>query len=318
MWNGRPADSIRRMTSGRTATTALHLLLVWAVTVAAVPALGFALAAAAWGGGSGAAAVVLALGVPPVVGLLAVAAVPARAVVPLCGTARGRFGWAAAVFLLGTPGVLAGLAAYHAGVDLGGAGSRVALTGLPYAVAAAFFVPGRWVRAGAVAALAAGVAYGGFAGPAQARQRQHEAEVARYREYAQVQYLGAAPPGMTVARVRVGPAFGVEYRGVREDEFSLASLTVRPPSAPRARCPEPPEKGTTCTADARGGIRMVRPIPGGRPQITLIRRYRGREVEVSSQTLAEPGLRRLLDTLRPLSDAELERLMRQNRIDGGF
>ncbi|MFH9011990.1 hypothetical protein ACH4C6_11475 [Streptomyces sp. NPDC017943] len=307
------------MTSGdRGATAALHLLLVWGVAVAAVPALGLALAAAAWGGGGGAAAVVLAVGVPAAVALLAAAAVPAGAVVPLCRTARGRLGWAAAVFLLGTPGVLAGLAAYHAGVDLGGAGTRVALTGLPYAVAAAFFVPDRWVRAGAVAALAAGVAYGGFAGPAQARQRQHEAEVARYREYEDVQYLGAAPPGMRVERVRVGPAFGVEYRGVREDGLSLVTLTVRSPWAPRARCPELPEEGSTCTADAQGGIRRIRPIPGGRPEITLVRRYRGREAEVSSQTLGEPGLRRLLDTLRPLSDAELERLMRQDRVDGGF
>ncbi|MEG8274990.1 hypothetical protein [Streptomyces sp. AHA2] len=288
------------------------------MAVAAVPALGFALLAALWGGGSGAVAVVLAVGAPAAVGLLAVVGVPARSVVPLCGTARGRLGWAAAVFLLGTSGVAAGLLAYRAGVDLGGAGSRVALTGVPYAVAAALFVPGRWVRRGAVTALAAGVAYGGFAGPAQARQRRHEAEIARYREYAQVQYLGAAPPGMTVARVRVGAAFGVEYRGVRPDEFSLASLTVRSPSAPRARCPEPPDEDLACTVDARGGIRTVRRIPGGTAEITLIRRYRGMEAEVSSQTLDEPGLRRLLDTLRPLPDAELERLMREDRIDSGF
>ncbi|MFC7844891.1 hypothetical protein [Streptomyces sp. NPDC057382] len=306
------------MANGRGATTALHLVLVWAVAVVVVPALGFALLAAAWGGGGGAASVVLVVGAPAAVGLLALAGVPARTVVPLCATARGRFGWATAVFLLGTSGVVAGLAAYRADVDLGGAGGRVVLTGVPYAVAAALFVPGRWARLGAVTALAAAVAYGGFAGPAQARQRQHEAQIARYREYAEVQYLGAAPPGMTVARIRVGPAFGVEYRGVREDAFSLASLTVHSASAPRARCPEPPEKGLTCGADPGGGIRTVRRVPGGAAEITLTRRYRGAEAAVSSQTLAEPGLRRLLDTLRPLSDAELERLMREDRIDDGF
>ncbi|MFC5674322.1 hypothetical protein [Streptomyces incanus] len=152
------------MTSGRGALTALHLFLVWATMTAAVPPLGFGLLVTAWGGGTGAAAPILALGVPLTVGLLATAGIPAQTVVPLCGSVPQRLGWAVLVFVLGTLGVLAGLAAYAGGVDLGSASTRIALTGAPYAVAAAFFVPGRWVRLGAVGALAAGVAYGGFVG----------------------------------------------------------------------------------------------------------------------------------------------------------
>lgn len=152
----RRAGRLRGMTSGRGTLTALHLLLVWVTMTAAMPVLGFELVVTAWGGGAGAAVPVLALGVPLMVGLLAIAGIPAKTVVPLCGSVRRRIGWAAVVFALGTLGVLAGLAVYGGEVDLS-AGTRVVLTGVPYAVAAAFFVPSRWVRLGAVAVLAAGV-----------------------------------------------------------------------------------------------------------------------------------------------------------------
>ncbi|UQA92574.1 hypothetical protein [Streptomyces halobius] len=193
------------MNSGRRALTALHLFLVWALMAAVVPTLGFRLVLSDWGGGAGVTVPVFALGVPLTGGLLATAGLPARTVVPLCGSAPQRLGWAVLVFVLGTLGVLAGLAAYGGDVDLGSANTRIALTGVPYAVAAAFFVPSRWVRLGALVALAAAVAYGGFVGPAQARQRRHEAEVARYREKSELLYLGAAPPGMQVSRAEVGP-----------------------------------------------------------------------------------------------------------------
>ncbi|MEU8703093.1 hypothetical protein AB0C61_36665 [Streptomyces sp. NPDC048680] len=232
------------MTSGRGTLTALHLFLVWAAMAVTVPTLGFGLLVSAWGGGAGAALPVLVLGMPLVVGLLVTTGIPVRAVVPQCESLPRRLGWAAVVFFLGTLGVLAGLAAYGGDVDLGSAGTRFALTGVPYAVAAAFFVPGRWVRPGAVAALAAAVAYGGFVGPAQSKQRLHDTEVARYREHAELLYLGAVPDGMEVSRRHLGDA----------------------------------------------------------------------EAEVTSQTLGEPGLRRLLDTLHPLSDAELAELMREEEI----
>ncbi|WP_327128828.1 hypothetical protein [Streptomyces sp. NBC_01727] len=91
---------------------------------------------------------VLALGVPLMARLLAISGIPARTVVPLCGSVGRRLGWAAVVFALGTLGVLAGLAAYGGDVDLGSAGTRVALTGVPYAVAVAFFVPSRGYGSG--------------------------------------------------------------------------------------------------------------------------------------------------------------------------
>jgi hypothetical protein len=304
------------MTSGRRALTALHLFLVWATMAAAMPTLGFGVLVTAWGGGAGAAALLFVVGVPLTVGLLAVAGIPARTVVPLCGSVPQRLGWAALVFVLGTLGVLAGLAVYGGDVDLGSASTRIALTGVPYAVAAAFFVPSRWVRLGAVGALAAGVAYGGFVGPAQSQQRRHEGEVARYREHSELLYLGAAPPGMRVSHAEAAPAyFSVEYRAVREDKFAYVALTVRSPLTPTLLCPELVEKGVTCTVDAHGEMRTVRDFPGGSRAVTLTCRHRNAEAEVTSQTLDEPGVRHLLKTLHPLSDTELEKLMREKKID---
>ncbi|WP_433446905.1 hypothetical protein ACQPXS_03855 [Streptomyces sp. CA-142005] len=308
------------MTSGRGALTVLHLFLVWATMAAAMPALGFELVVTAWGGGGGAVVPVLAFGVPLMVGLLALAGIPAKSVVPLCGSVRGRLGWAALVFVLGTLGVLAGLDAYGGHVDLGSAGTRVALTGVPYAVAAALCVPGRWVRLGAVAVLAAGVGYGGFIGPAQARQHRHAAEIARYREHPELLYLGAAPPGMRVSRAVVGPAyFSVEYHSVREGyELGYVGLVVRPPLTQTPRCPAPAEKDATCTVDVHGEMRMIRRLPGGTRDITLTRHHHDAEVEVTSQSLGEPGLRHLLNTLHPLSNTELETLMREKAIVQGY
>ncbi|MFV5997973.1 hypothetical protein ACNPQM_37765 [Streptomyces sp. NPDC056231] len=305
------------MASGRGALTALHLFLVWATMAAVVPALGFGLVVTAWGGGAGATVPIFALGVPLMVGVLATAGVPVRTVVPLCGSVPQRLGWAVLVFVLGTLGILAGLAAYGENVVLGSASTRILLTGVPYAVAAAFFVPSRWVRLGTLAVLAAGVAYGGFIGPAQAHQRQDEAEVARYREHPELLYLGAAPPGMQVSHAEVGRAsFGVDYRSVREGyELGYVGLTVRPPLTPAPRCAELAEKGVACTVDAHGEMLMVRDFPGGGRAVTLIRRHRNAEVEVTSQTLDEAGLRHLLNTLHPLSDTELEKLMREKKID---
>jgi hypothetical protein len=285
--------------------------------VAVVPTLGFGLVVSAWGGGAGATVPVFALGVPLAVCLLAMAGLPARTVVPLCDSVPRRLGWAVLVFILGTLGVLAGLAAYSGDVGLGSAGTRVALTGAPYAVVAAFFVPSRWVRLGALAVLAAGVVYGGFVGPAQTQRRQHEAEIARYREKPELLYLGDAPPGMHVSHAEVGPAsFVVDYRPVREGyELGYVGLVVRSPLTPTLRCPEFVAKNETCTVDARGEMVIVHDIPGGIREVALTRRRRNAEVEVTSQTLDEPGLRRLLKTLHPVSDTELEELMREKKID---
>ncbi|MFI9810164.1 hypothetical protein ACIHEJ_38725 [Streptomyces sp. NPDC052301] len=305
------------MNSGRGTLTALHLFLVWAMTATMVPTLGFELVASAWGGGAKATVPVLALGVPLAVVLLGMAGIPVKTLVPLCGSAPRRLGWAVLVFVLGTLGVLAGLAAYSGGVDLGSATTRIALTGAPYAVAAALFVPSRWVRLGALAVPAAAVAYGGFVGPAHAQHRRHEAQVARYRERPELLYLGTAPPGMQISRAEVGPAsFAVDYRSVREGyETGYVGLVVRPPVTPGPRCPEPVEMGVTCTVDAHGEMVTVRDFPGGAREVTLTRRQRNAEVEVTSQSIDELGLRRLLDTLHPLSDTELEELMRDKKID---
>lgn len=311
------AGKLHGMHSGRRALTALHLFLVWALTAAVVPTLGYGLVLSNWGGGAGAAVPVFALGVPLTVGLLATAGLPARTVVPLCGSASQRLGWAVLVFVLGTLGVLGGLAAYFGEVELGSAGIRIALTGVPYAVAAALFVPGRWVRLGALTVLASAAAYGGYIGPAQAQQRQHEAEVARYREKPELLYLGAAPPGMQVSRAEVGPAsFSVEYLPVRAGyEVGYVGLTVSPPLTPALRCPEPADTRMTCAVDAHGEMRIVRGLTGGSREVTLVRRLGNAEAQVTSQTLDEPGLRDLLRTLRPLSDTELEKLMREKKIN---
>ncbi|MEU8031265.1 hypothetical protein AB0C13_21935 [Streptomyces sp. NPDC049099] len=130
-------------------------------------------------------------------------------------------------------------------------------------------------------------------------------------------YLGDAPPGTRVSRAEVGPAsFVVEYRPVREGyEVGYVGLVVRSPSTWTPRCPEPPDKGVTCTVDAHGEMVTVRDFRGGAREVTLARRHRNAEIEVTSQTLDEPGLRRFLNTLHPLSDTELGQLMREKKID---
>jgi hypothetical protein len=78
------------------------------------------------------------------------------------------------------------------------------------------------------------------------------------------------------------------------------------------------EKHMTCTVDVHGEMRVIRRLSGGTRDITLIRRHHGMEVEVTSQSLDEPGLRRLLNTLHRLSNTELERLMREKAIAQGY
>ncbi|MFG2422731.1 hypothetical protein ACGFWD_27260 [Streptomyces sp. NPDC048448] len=73
------------------------------------------------------------------------------------------------------------------------------------------------------------------------------------------------------------------------------------------------EKSVTCTVDVHGEMRMIRRLPGGTRDVTLTRHHDA-EVEVTSQSFDEPGLRRLLNTLHPLSNTELERLMREKVI----
>ncbi len=122
-----------------------------------------------------------------------------------------------------------------------------------------------------------------------------------------------------MSRAVVGPAyFSVDYRPAQPDESGYVGLTVRAPLTPTLRCPEFLAKDETCTVDGHGEMRMIDSLPGGIRDITLIRRHRDAEVQVSSQSLDEPGLRRLLNTLHPLSDAELERLMREKMITQGF
>ncbi|GAA4836489.1 hypothetical protein GCM10023235_09240 [Kitasatospora terrestris] len=282
---------------------------------AAVPALGFGLVLAAWGGGAVAALLVLALGVAAAVGLLVAAYLPLRGTAPRYDTTTGILGRALPVFALGTFGVLAGVAAYTSHVDLGSADTRIALTGAPYAFAAAFFVPSRPVRLGAAAVLAAAVAYGGLVVLPHVDQRRYEAEVARYRQHQELLYAGDAPPGMEILRAAAGGDFRIEYRPVGEyDLRRQVSLTVRHPPTPTLRCP-PPVDGATCAEESNGDLRKVARDPSGSVQVTLTRRHRDVQVDVTARTPDdEPRLRRLLDTLHPLSDGELEELVRQEKI----
>lgn len=154
------------MTTGRGPRIALHLFLVWVTMTPLVSMLGFAFLLAAWAGGTAATVLVLALGAPLAIGLLTLTGLPVADLCPMCGSASQRWGWAVLVFVLGTLGFLAGVAAYAQHVDLGSAGTRIALTGVPYVVVAALFVPSRPVRLGALASLVGAVVYAATAVPA--------------------------------------------------------------------------------------------------------------------------------------------------------
>ncbi|MFF7144281.1 hypothetical protein ACFZB5_24075 [Streptomyces nodosus] len=118
---------------------------------------------------------------------------------------------------------------------------------------------------------------------------------------------------MRAARAEVGPgSFSVEYHSVQQDAY--VALTVRSPLTPKLQCAEFVGKDATCTVDGHGEMRTVRGFPGGNRDITLTRRLHSTEAEVTSRMVDEPGLRHLLDTLHPLSDAELERLMQEKVI----
>lgn len=164
--------------------------------------------------------------------------------------------------------------------------------------------------------LVCGVGYGVFVGPALAEQRQEEAESARYRQNPELLYLGDSPQGMEISRVRVGPnLFSVDYTPVRAGyDLGHVGLWVNHSITPALQCPEPAQKEVTCTVNTHGEMRTVISFPGGRG-ITLVRRHGDVEVTVTSESLEETGLRRFLTTLHPLSDAELDELMREKKIE---
>ncbi|MEU3527699.1 hypothetical protein AB0E62_28160 [Streptomyces sp. NPDC038707] len=68
----------------------------------------------------------------------------------------------------------------------------------------------------------------------------------------------------------------------------------------------------------RGEMRMLRPLPDGGHHVTLTGRHGTAEAQITSRTLDEPALRHLLDTLHPVSDAELECLMEEKAIVRGI
>ncbi|QNP71905.1 hypothetical protein IAG44_22485 [Streptomyces roseirectus] len=297
------------MTSGRVPQVVRHLLLVWVAMAVVGPVVGVGVFMAGWGGGGGAALVVAGVGVPVVVGLLVVLA-PEGDVVPWCGSRGGRVGWAVTVFLVGTAGVAAGVGAYGGDVDLGGPAMRVALVGVPYAVVAAFFVPGRWVRAAGVGVLAAGVAYGGFVGPAQARERERAAEVAAYREHPEVLYVIDTPPGMRMVRATIGVYVSFEYHSLDGSTPGYVGLTVRSPLSQPVNCAVFTDARDRCTREADGDVRVAR----GDGTRSLFRRHLGAEAEISSRTLDDAALNKLLGTLHPVSDGELDAMMREGVI----
>ena len=126
---------------------------------------------------------------------------------------------------------------------------------------------------------------------------------------------------MRVSQAVVGHGqFSVDYRPIEPDQSGYVSLTVRSPNTPntpKATCALLVQKDVTCTVDEHGEIRVASSLPHDGHHIRLIREHRGAEVEASSQSLAEPGLRHLLNTLHPLSDEELENMMREKTITQG-
>ncbi|MCX4824126.1 hypothetical protein OG883_30520 [Streptomyces sp. NBC_01142] len=297
------------------ALTAGHLLLVWFFGSAVAPALGFAIVGAGWGGGMPAALITLLVGGPVAVAALAALGRLARGMVPLCATTGGLIGWAVTVFAGGTLGAIAGAAAWTTEeFGRGSAEVLIPLSGIPYALTAAFFVPGRAVRLTSAAALAGTLAFAAYT-LHQARERDTLNELLAGDPLSREQRLLIDPPGDYEFEEDSGTLGPTDFRV----HFTAGGGQGASPGFPYqvterrdGDCPEDLPGRISCE-DVGDGFTVVTQRHDDGDVWSYVHLRRG-GLLLAARTapgLGVPELRAALAAARPATDDELLRVLRE-------
>ncbi|WP_424216934.1 hypothetical protein ACN20G_33095 (plasmid) [Streptomyces sp. BI20] len=298
--------------SGR--AVAVHLAAVWVLGCVLTGAETILLLASLFGDDLGVVVAVALLALCAGVALTAWLGSAARSHVPFTRGVRGLWTWAVLVHVAGAAAAFGAVLLDRAAARSGGSGpSHLLVGGTACALVAAFFVPRTRVRTSALAltaVLAAGV---GWSAWTASRPPTLDAWLTSHRVDRALARIGEAPPGHT-AHVRGASedAFGVEYTS--DGGGPGFSLRVEREGHDTRRadargCPVPLGDPVRCVDDGEG--RLLITYGGGGAPVRELRLRRAGLVHVVS--LREPAAlgpaRRVLATLRPATDAELEPLL---------
>ncbi|MER6997995.1 hypothetical protein [Streptomyces sp. NPDC000410] len=290
-----------------------YLSAVWFVG-SALTALQFQAVVLALFSGGTALAVVLAVAVPLAVALFAGAGTVARPLVPLTRRTRGLWVWAAGVYALGTAGAFGVLMLQWRdhGLELGAL--YYPAGGVCYALAAALFLPGARARLATLvvtAACAGGVAFAAWEAGRPPTADEWIGTSGVDRAFLRV---GDPPPGYALGAGGGSRAdFGVSY-----DKPGAAGLrlTVRRDSYETERadargCPVPFGEKIRCTDDGGGRLLVDFAYDTGyaRSELRLRRDGLVHTVTLASRDGDLAAARGILTSLRPATDAEIERIV---------
>ncbi|MEU8998718.1 hypothetical protein AB0C95_28480 [Streptomyces caniferus] len=293
--------------------TAAHLAAVGLVGCALTAVQFQAVLTALFVHGATALVVVLAVGPPLAVALLAGLGVSARPVVPLTRRARGLWGWATFVYALGTLGVLAATMLNRQVNSAGNVFLLYPAGGICYALAAALLVPGTRTRLTA-AALAVALAAGGSYVSWQAVQPPTLDEwIGANGVDRALLRVGEPPAGYTLdARGASAEGFGAGYLRPGASELHLTVERIgRDTRRVDARgCPVPVGEVVHCADD--GGGRQLVTYEGDyeRRELRLRRSGLVHTVTVQGRPADLSAARHILSTLRPATDTELAGLLK--------
>ncbi|MEU9111774.1 hypothetical protein AB0D04_08295 [Streptomyces sp. NPDC048483] len=241
--------------------------------------------------------------------LLAGYAFSALPIVPFVRRTRGQWGWAAGVYACGTAGTLAAAAlSLYAGTFRDNAELLFPCGGICYALAAAFFLPGKRARQATLAATALFVVTSAcvtwsIAQPPTLREWLTANGVDRT-----LLRVGEPPSGYTLEVNGAGEeGFGATYTRPGAPELHLAvERTGRDTRRADARgCPVPFGETLRCADDGEG--RLLITHEGDYPQRELRLRRNGlvHTVTVDGSRTDLSAARHILTTLRPATDTEL-------------
>ncbi|MEV5242270.1 hypothetical protein AB0K89_24680 [Streptomyces cinnamoneus] len=306
---------MHQVKSPRRTQVAFCLAAAWAAGAALVPVCWSVGVVWAWAGGLPGLAAAFGAGGAAMVAWMFAAGTAVRDVVPACRTAARRLGWAVAVVLGGSAGVALGYRARLSGdVDLGGDTTLFLWCGVPYALVAALFVPGRAARAVAGTAVAGTVALVAWAGHEGDRAKEL-ASLLEGSPLSRKQLLvPEAPDGYAIDEGN-GSVSGQGFRlGYRYAGSGAARETLQYEVVPgnASPCADTTLPGPATCTDLDGGfVEATRRLGDGSPSHTLALRRDGLTLSVTVSGPADtPRLRRMLTKAHPAADDELLRALR--------